>query len=79
MVKSESLETPVISPTNFSPGFRRARAGTLPSNVQLADQRFAATPVGWRPSRFTVLMFVPNTHAAHACSLNMLMTTIVSL
>lgn len=33
-------ETPV--PTNFPPGFRRARAGTLPSNVQLAAQRFAA-------------------------------------
>lgn len=32
-----------MSPTsNYPPGFRRARAGTLPSNVQLAAQRFAA-------------------------------------
>ena len=37
-----SVETPVLPPTNFPPGFRRARAGTLPSNVQLAAQRFAA-------------------------------------
>ncbi|TCD65406.1 hypothetical protein EIP91_002705 [Steccherinum ochraceum] len=28
--------------TNYPAGFRRARAGTLPSNVQLAAQRFAA-------------------------------------
>ncbi|KAF8906069.1 hypothetical protein CPB84DRAFT_1814025 [Gymnopilus junonius] len=32
----------VLPPTNYPPGFRRARAGTLPSNVQLAAQRFAA-------------------------------------
>ncbi|KAF9476595.1 hypothetical protein BDN70DRAFT_934913 [Pholiota conissans] len=32
-----------LPPTNYPPGFRRARAGTLPSNVQLAAQRFAAT------------------------------------
>lgn len=38
-----STETPVLPPTNLPPGFRRARAGTLPSNVQLAAQRFAAT------------------------------------
>ena len=38
-----STEAPVPPPTNFPPGFRRARAGTLPSNVQLAAQRFAAT------------------------------------
>jgi protein JSN1 len=31
-----------LPPTNYPPGFRRARAGTLPSNVQLAAQRFAA-------------------------------------
>lgn len=30
-------------PTNYPPGFRRARAGTLPSNVQLAAQRYAST------------------------------------
>ena len=36
-------ETPVLPPSNLPPGFRRARAGTLPSNVQLAAQRFAAT------------------------------------
>ncbi|KIY67711.1 hypothetical protein CYLTODRAFT_422292 [Cylindrobasidium torrendii FP15055 ss-10] len=29
-------------PTTYPQGFRRARAGTLPSNVQLAAQRFAA-------------------------------------
>ena len=39
-VNSVSTETPVLPPTNFPPGFRRARAGTLPSNVQLAAQRF---------------------------------------
>ena len=32
-----------MPPTNYPPGFRRARAGTLPSNVQLAAQRFAAS------------------------------------
>ena len=42
-VNNVSTETPVLPPTNFPPGFRRARAGTLPSNVQLAAQRFAAS------------------------------------
>ncbi|KDR73416.1 hypothetical protein GALMADRAFT_141914 [Galerina marginata CBS 339.88] len=32
-----------LPPTNYPPGFRRARAGTLPSNVHLAAQRFAAS------------------------------------
>lgn len=45
---SPSSNTPVdgspLPPTNFPAGFRRARAGTLPSNVQLAaQQRFAAS------------------------------------
>ncbi|KDQ59430.1 hypothetical protein JAAARDRAFT_620822 [Jaapia argillacea MUCL 33604] len=31
-----------LPPTNYPAGFRRARAGTLPSNVSLAAQRFAA-------------------------------------
>lgn len=31
-----------LPPSNYPPGFRRARAGTLPSNVQLAAQRFAS-------------------------------------
>ncbi|EIN07547.1 hypothetical protein PUNSTDRAFT_69821 [Punctularia strigosozonata HHB-11173 SS5] len=31
-----------LPPSNYPPGFRRARAGTLPSNVHLAAQRFAA-------------------------------------
>lgn len=35
-------DTSTLPPTNFPSGFRRARAGTLPSNVQLAAQRFAA-------------------------------------
>jgi protein JSN1 len=43
---SPSVTTPgdgsTLPPTNYPPGFRRARAGTLPSNVQLAAQRFAA-------------------------------------
>ncbi|KAJ7273528.1 hypothetical protein B0H12DRAFT_1089857 [Mycena haematopus] len=43
---SPSVTTPgdgsILPPTNYPPGFRRARAGTLPSNVQLAAQRFAA-------------------------------------
>ena len=43
---SPSSNTPVdgspLPPTNFPPGFRRARAGTLPSNVTLAaQQRFS--------------------------------------
>jgi protein JSN1 len=36
-------DSPLPPPSNYAPGFRRARAGTLPSNVQLAAQRFAAT------------------------------------
>ena len=32
-----------LPPTNYGPGFKRARAGTLPSNVQLAAQRYAST------------------------------------
>ncbi|KEP52987.1 pumilio domain protein C56F2 [Rhizoctonia solani 123E] len=36
-----------LAPPSFPPGFRRARAGTLPSNVQLAAQRYASTlPAG---------------------------------
>lgn len=35
-------DTSTLPPTSFPAGFRRARAGTLPSNVQLAAQRFAA-------------------------------------
>ncbi|KDQ12381.1 hypothetical protein BOTBODRAFT_67568 [Botryobasidium botryosum FD-172 SS1] len=36
-------EASPLSPTNYPPGFRRARAGTLPSNMQLAAQRYAST------------------------------------
>ncbi|KAJ3781580.1 pumilio/RRM domain-containing protein [Lentinula aff. detonsa] len=43
---SSTVTTPsdgsTLPPTNYPAGFRRARAGTLPSNVQLAAQRFAA-------------------------------------
>lgn len=43
---STSITTPLdgstLPPTNYQPGFRRARAGTLPSDVHLAAQRFAA-------------------------------------
>jgi protein JSN1 len=52
---SPSVTTPgegaSLPPTNYPPGFRRARAGTLPSNVQLAAQRFAAasTTLGSTP------------------------------
>ena len=35
-------ENIALPATNYPAGFRRARAGTLPSNVQLAAQRFAA-------------------------------------
>lgn len=35
-------DSSTLTPTNYPAGFRRARAGTLPSNVQLAAQRFAA-------------------------------------
>ena len=44
-------EAAALPPTNYPPGFRRARAGTLPSNVQLAAQRFAAasTSLGSTP------------------------------
>lgn len=34
---------PALPPTNYPGTFRRARAGTLPSNVSLAAQRFAST------------------------------------
>lgn len=37
-----SPDSSALPPTNYPAGFRRARAGTLPSNVQLAAQRFAA-------------------------------------
>lgn len=44
--ESPTATTPADSqplpPTNFPRDFRRARAGTLPSNVQLAAQRYAA-------------------------------------
>jgi len=33
----------VAPPANYPPGFRRARAGTLPSNPQLAAREFATT------------------------------------
>lgn len=33
----------VLPPPSFPTGFRRARAGTLPSNVQLAAQQYATT------------------------------------
>ncbi|KAI0693745.1 hypothetical protein BC835DRAFT_1415764 [Cytidiella melzeri] len=40
---STTPDSSALSPTsNYPAGFRRARAGTLPSNVQLAAQRFAA-------------------------------------
>lgn len=43
---SPSVTTPgdgsTLPQSNYPPGFRRARAGTLPSNVQLAAQCFAA-------------------------------------
>ena len=35
-------ENVALPASNYPAGFRRARAGTLPSNVQLAAQRFAA-------------------------------------
>ncbi|KAI0062381.1 hypothetical protein BV25DRAFT_680875 [Artomyces pyxidatus] len=43
---SPSTTTPAdgsgLPPNNYPPGFRRARAGTLPSNVSLAAQQYAA-------------------------------------
>lgn len=39
---SASVDNSTLPPTNYPAGFRRARAGTLPSNVSLAAQRFAA-------------------------------------
>ncbi|VDB91448.1 unnamed protein product [Peniophora sp. CBMAI 1063] len=41
-----------LPPANYPAGFRRARAGTLPSNVQLAAQQYAAasTPTSQMPS-----------------------------
>lgn len=44
---TSAVDSSILPPTNYPPGFRRARAGTLPSNVQLAAQRFAAaSPTG---------------------------------
>ncbi|KAF9533353.1 hypothetical protein CPB83DRAFT_831889 [Crepidotus variabilis] len=37
-------DTSSLPPTNYPPGFRRPRAGTLPSNVHLAAQRLVSTP-----------------------------------
>ena len=37
-----SSPSDALPPNNYPAGFRRARAGTLPSNVHLAAQRFAA-------------------------------------
>lgn len=37
-----SGDGPNLPPTNYPSGYKRARAGTLPSNVHLAGQRFAA-------------------------------------
>ncbi|KAG8967296.1 hypothetical protein FRC03_010235 [Tulasnella sp. 419] len=34
-----------LPPPSIPPGFRRARAGTLPSNVQLAAQQYADSPI----------------------------------
>ncbi|KAI0262864.1 hypothetical protein BC834DRAFT_939187 [Gloeopeniophorella convolvens] len=34
-----------LPPNNFSAGYRRARAGTLPSNVSLAAQQYAASNI----------------------------------
>ena len=42
-VSSTAGDGSTLPPTNYPPGFRRPRAGTLPSNVHLAAQRFAAT------------------------------------
>ncbi|KAJ2917656.1 hypothetical protein MD484_g2780, partial [Candolleomyces efflorescens] len=42
-VNSTAGDGSTLPPTNYPPGFRRPRAGTLPSNVHLAAQRFAAT------------------------------------
>ncbi|KAG8681178.1 hypothetical protein FRC09_017701, partial [Ceratobasidium sp. 395] len=40
---SVGADPSALAPPSFPPGFRRARAGTLPSNVQLAAQRYAST------------------------------------
>lgn len=37
-------ETSSLAPTNLPAGFRRPRAGTLPSNVHLVAQRLSTTP-----------------------------------
>ncbi|KAG2020663.1 pumilio/RRM domain-containing protein [Coprinopsis cinerea AmutBmut pab1-1] len=42
-VTTNTGDASTLPPTNYPPGFRRPRAGTLPSNVHLAAQRFAAT------------------------------------
>ncbi|TFK55233.1 hypothetical protein OE88DRAFT_1018510 [Heliocybe sulcata] len=39
---ASSVDSSSLPPTNYPSGFRRARAGTLPSNVSLAAQHFAA-------------------------------------
>ena len=43
-VSPSTTITPTDLPTNtYTPGYRRARAGTLPSNVSLAAQQYAAS------------------------------------
>lgn len=46
---SPTIDVRALPPTNFPSSFRRARAGTLPFNVQLAAQRFAATAIATDP------------------------------
>jgi protein JSN1 len=63
-----------LPPNNYSPGFRRARAGTLPSNVQLAAQNYAVTtnPLSRAPASSETLseQLRQQSAAAAAASLN---------
>jgi protein JSN1 len=45
-----AADASILPPANYPAGFRRARAGTLPSNVQLAAQRYASTLTHATPS-----------------------------
>ncbi|KAH6918888.1 pumilio/RRM domain-containing protein [Coprinopsis sp. MPI-PUGE-AT-0042] len=60
-----------LPPTNYPAGFRRQRAGTLPSNVHLAAQRFAATSntVGGPTSTTNTGSLAPPSAERHQISL----------
>lgn len=63
------VEAGGLPPPNYVPGFKRARAGTLPSNAQLAAQRYAST-IGSTHSSVNQDMHAPQPSAPTAGSIS---------